>query len=340
MMRWLLFLILQVVISDQALPQNISQEKPLEPASVKALLESPDSKDQAWGAWLAGQGKLQEAVPLLQRIVENKIAVHGKAADEFLLDAALDALIQLEAKAPPALILKAYEKRPAHALVLLSKINAEADPLLLDLGARASGPELLAIANMLLERRVPGTAALLLKNLKIEAYLYIVDERNSEHPGEVMLGTPTYMIAGDRAAGYPPLAYYWLTDEPRTGDVVLATGPRNIFYQRVLSSPGSTPDVAAFGVNFDLTDRLLYIAALAGQDFEMPLKPDHLISTIGRGIGAPDEDIGEYRQEIIRRYSLLIRTLAERKLLTPEDASTLAEPALKLTVRDLRAKLN
>ena len=330
MMRWLLLLVIQATVAAPSPPQKISYEKLYDPTVIQVQLESPDSREQAWGAWFAGQGKVKEAAPLLQLVAEK--------ADGHLLDAALDALIQLEAKLSPALILKIYEKRKTQALVLLSKLGPEGNRPLLDLGARANGPELLAIANMLLERRAPGTAALLLKNLKIEASLTILDEASAEHPGEVMLGTPTFLIAGDRAAGYPPLAYYWLTDEPRGGDIVLATGPRNIFYQRVLSSPGFTPEVSAFGVNFDQKDRLRYIAALAGHDFPMPLNPDQLRSTIRRGKGAPDADIREYRQEIFRRYSLLIRMLVERKLLTQEEATSLAEPTIKLDVRDLRSK--
>jgi hypothetical protein len=340
MMRWLLLLIFQAAVAAQSPQQKISYDKLFEPGAIQAQLESPDSREQAWGAWLASQGKVQEAVPLLWQVVENNVAVLDKQTDEFTLDAALDALIQLQAKLPPALILKIYEKRKAQALVLLSKLGTEGDPLLLDLGARANGPEQLALANMLLERRTPGTAALFLKSLKIEACLYIVDEASVEHPGEVMTGTPAFVVGRGRAGGYPPLAYYWLTDEPRPGDIVLATGPKDIFYQRVLSSPGSTPGVSMFGVIFDQKDRLRYIAALAGRDFEMPLKPDQLSSTIGRGKSAPDADIREYRQEILRRYSLLIRMLAERKLLTPEEASALEEPTIKLNVRDLRTKGN
>jgi hypothetical protein len=340
MMRWLLLLIFQAAVAAPSPQQKISYDRLFEPGAIRVQLESPDSREQAWGAWFAGQGKVQEAVPLLQQVVEKHVAVLDKEMDEFPLDAALDALIQLQAKVPPALILKIYKKRTAQALVLLSKLGPEGDPLLLDLGARAKGSELLALANMLLEHRTPGAAALFLKSLKIEAYLYIVDESSVEHPGEVMLGTPAFAIASGHAGGYPPLAYYWLTDEPRGGDIILAAGPRNIFYQRVLSSPGSTPQASMFGVNFDQKDRLRYIAALAGRDFEMPLMPDQLSSTIGRAKGAPDADIRGYRQEILRRYSLLIRMLAERKLLTPEEASALADPTINLIVRDLRTKGN
>jgi hypothetical protein len=341
MMRWLLFLIIQAVVADQSPQQKISYEKLYDPAVIRAQLESPDPQEQAWGAWFAGQGERREAIPLLQAIVDKQIAGTNKIEINPHLDAALDALIQLEAKVPPALISKIYEKRSAEALVLLSKLGPEGNPLLFELGARAEGPELLAIANMLLERRAPGTAALLLRNLKINATLVIVDE-GSQDPGEAMTGTPTYMIAGIPIVGaaYPPLPYYWLTDEPRGGDIVLATGPRSIFCRRVLSPPGFTPEVSAFGVNFDQKDRLRYIAAIAGRDFEMPLKPDQLSSTIGRGKSAPDADIREYRQEILRRYSLLIRMLAEIKLLTTEEASALEKPTIKLNVRDLRTKGN
>jgi hypothetical protein len=339
MMRWLLFLLLQAVVADPSPPQKISYDKLFEPASIRALLESPDSKDQTWGAWLAGQGKVRDAASLLQRIVEKQITAANASTVNPPLDTALDALIQLEAKVPPAFILMIYKKRPAQALVLLSKFGSERNALLLDLGEHANGAELLAIVNMLIEHRTPGTAALLLKNLKIYSSLVLVDE-GSQDPGEAMVGTPTFMIAGDPAAGHPPLAYYWLTDEPRRGDIVLALGPRSIFYQRVLSPPGVTPEVAMFGVNFDMKDRLRYISVLAGQDFQMPLNTEQLRSVIRRGKGSPDADIREFRQEIVRLYSMLVRALAERNLLTSEEATTLAEPMIKLDVRDLRTKQN
>ncbi len=72
--------------------------------AVRELLQTSDYRLQAWSAWLAGQSQMREAIPLLQKMVEKRIASSDWRSDKFLLDAAFDALIQLEAHVSPAFI--------------------------------------------------------------------------------------------------------------------------------------------------------------------------------------------------------------------------------------------
>ena len=150
MVLWLLFLFAQATVPEKALPPHMNYQTVSEPSKVRLLLQSSDSREQAWGAWLAGQGQIREAIPALQQIVTMRLIGSNWMEDGLPLDAALDALIQLQAKIPPSLISAVYQKRAAQALVLLSMHDHDGDSLLLELAAREKGLKWFCVANLLL----------------------------------------------------------------------------------------------------------------------------------------------------------------------------------------------
>jgi hypothetical protein len=103
-----------------------------------ALLQSADPVQQAWGAWFSGRDVQPEMIPLLQQVVSRRIA--GAAmADIAAADIALDALIQLNATVPADVVLLVHERRPAQALVLLSKGGEDAADALITLMRQEKG---------------------------------------------------------------------------------------------------------------------------------------------------------------------------------------------------------
>lgn len=91
-----------------------------------------------------------------------------------------------------------------------------------------------AAGNLLAQTRAPGFAARLLGSLKIRASVYVY-EREGGHTlsgGEGMNGGGGG--GGGRSSGgeFPPFGYYNLDDGAHRGAVVLATGPRVIYYRR------------------------------------------------------------------------------------------------------------
>ena len=211
-----------------------------EPAAVRALLESPDSREQAWGAWLAGQSQMREAIPLLQQIIDKRVTGTDPYSDGLPLYAALDALIQMEGKLPTAIIPAVYQKRPAQALVLLSHLGSDGDPFMLDLAAREHGIKWFAAANLLVAHRAPGTAFLLLRAVEIKASIYVSKDGLVSGGGGSGGGGSGDSGTGS-APGYPPMAYYYLTDAAYSGSIVLTPGPKTVYYRRILTAPGEFP---------------------------------------------------------------------------------------------------
>lgn len=107
-------------------------------ARTIAWLQSADPRQQAWGAWYSGRDVLPETIPLLQQVVSSRIA-SAAMADMAAADVALDALIQLNAAVPADLLLLVHERRPAQALVLLSKGGEDAADALVTLMRREKG---------------------------------------------------------------------------------------------------------------------------------------------------------------------------------------------------------
>jgi hypothetical protein len=307
---------------------------------VRSLLESSDSKEQAWGAWLAGQSQYcEDTIPLLQQIIKKRLTGTDWRTDGFSLDAALDALIQLDyAKIPTDLISLIYEKSPVQALVLISKLDRGGDAFLLDLAANEKGNNWFAAANMLLKRRTAGTASLLLNNLEIEAVIVISEDGLTSEGGINLAASTGDSLSGD-ARGYPPLAYYYLTNAAGSGNIVLAPGPKTIYYRRNMMRLGSSPAGPTHYMDGPLpADRLQYISSLLGNLQELPLRATEYRSHKWRGQSALDSEINDFKKDILRRYSELIQMLVSEKLLTPEEASAKHKVKIKVQVRDLRSK--
>jgi hypothetical protein len=69
------------------------------------------------------------------------------------------------------------------------------------------------------------------------------------------------------------------------------------------------------------SDRLKYLAALAGFEQRMPLAAPPSRSVAWRGHEALDAEAEEFRQEIGQRYSVLVGMLLKANVLSPRSAS-------------------
>ena len=112
------FVVLLGACAQAALAQDAAVPR-YSPKQVPALLESGDPREQAWGAWLAGRFFLTDSVPLLERAVETRL--NSSQGWDAALDISLDALIQLNAQLPPALLERIHERKPEQALILMSR---------------------------------------------------------------------------------------------------------------------------------------------------------------------------------------------------------------------------
>jgi hypothetical protein len=98
-------------------PAFTQSDKSTPADTIRALLQSADAREQAWGAWYAGSNALSQLAAMLQQVVELR-ALDGSLAAHAAFDAAVDALIQLNAKVPEAIVRLVHERSQAAALIL------------------------------------------------------------------------------------------------------------------------------------------------------------------------------------------------------------------------------
>jgi hypothetical protein len=330
MIRWFLLFILQAGIAAQP-PQGTNYAELFNPVEIRKLLLSSNEQEQAWGAWLAAQGQRKDLIPLLQQIAEKRLVNAALYKPEPLLEAALDAMIQLSATVRPSLIPQIYAKRPIQALVLLSKLGAEANPLLLEWVARENDTAWFTAANMLLARRLPQTAPLFLRGLKITATLTVSDD-GSVASSLIRVGTPLLRVIEEQPPGYPPLALYSMVEEDWPGNVVITNGPRSLYYMRSMTSADKSAESSEEGIRGPTSeDRLLYLYAMTGPKSTAPLHAMEYRSVAWHGKAALELEIKSFREDILASYSNLVHFLVQDNRLTAIEASSL--PPLDIEIR-------
>jgi hypothetical protein len=299
------------------------------------LLQSADARQQAWGAWFSGRNLLAETIPLLQQVVSRRIASVA-LADMAAADLALDALIQLNAEVPADLLLLVHERRPAQALVLLSKGGKDSADALETLMRQEKGTSWFAAANLALARKPPRLAFVVLEGLQITGTLVVSEDGNV---GVGMAGGISIACGAiGRAEGLPPWPSYELTHIAASGVVVLAPGPTPIYYQRTVAPAGQTPVGHSVGIVGPSTaDRLKYLAALGGFNAStLPLNGRESYPLAWQGTAAVDAEVVRIRENLLARYARLLEVLVNARVLSAEDASALPAPPVTVIVHDGR----
>ena len=300
------------------------------------MLQSPNPRQQAWGAFLSARHVLPETIPWLEQVVSRRImsvAVEDAAA----ADLALDALVQMNAAVSPDLLLVVHDRRPAQALALLANHRGDADGALLTLMGRETSLSWYTAANLALGRRLTRAAAVLLNGLTITAPLVVSEDGNvglGAGSGGIALGCGAIGLA----PGLPPWPAYALTSFSVPGVVVLAPGPTPIYYRRTVAPAGQTPAINSVSIGgLSAADRLKYLAALGGIDAAaMPLSGDESYSHEWQDMAAVDDAVTRAREDLLRRYAQLLRLLVEARVLAEEDAKALPVPQLTIILRDAR----
>ena len=323
-------------------------------AIVLDMLQSPDAKQQAWGAWYAGRDHMTDLVPAIVAVVAERHL--GSTMYELgATDIALDALIQLHATVPPDLLASLVDRRSTQALILAShehRVTAKLDnqedaddggssAVLLQVLQRAQAEQdadpWFAAANLLLERRTPGFGQTLLTDLHIIVDVYVSDDGHSG--GGWGMVSSSIGCGGDSPnTTLPPWAAYELTTYASAGVVVLSTGPTPVYYERKLSPAGVTPPAHSLrhsGPN--LRERLRYVAALTRRDIErLPIRDHESHAIKWQGAAALVRAQQEFRADVERRFARMVSDMIDAKVLTRDEAATLA-PTITVTLHDHRS---
>lgn len=315
----------------------------LEEASAEAsrLLGSRENRARAWGAYLAGAHDLKGHAPLVVALlpgVDAADAARVGPEEGFVRQAALDALIRLDAEVPSEKLLPLYRLAPDEIVILLARAPERNAGALLTLFAdEAEDARWLAVGNLLAEARAGGFAARLLAGLKMRATVFVYDrERDRGYNGGGGDG-----CGGSRhfyeptPEGFPHVGRYELTASPARGAVVVAPGRRAVYHVRTVHGQGDVPYLPCEVVSRD-ERRVEYLAELlrtTEEDLGLEARAFHAV--VCRDERQCRRALASLRDETARTYSQVLGRLAGNGLLDASEASTL-KPDLTLDLYDQR----
>lgn len=247
------------------------QERPARTSSPLALLQASDLRDRTWGAYLVSE---QRAVDLL---VELSAFLPPPPSNTFIGDeseafyhAVLDSLIRLGADLPVEALTGVVHRYPDEGVILFAQASTEKRRVLLDVFQQQMPlVRWQAIGNLLAGEKAPGFAGRLLAQMQ-EINVTIEVSDSGVAGGEA--GDDLYGISRRFVPeGYPPIAYYQLTNQQTPGAILVAPGPHPIYYERTVVEPGHEMLLDSPGVQWnshfgDRRDpmRLEYLAMMLG----------------------------------------------------------------------------
>ena len=264
-------------------------------AQAKALLESPQLADKAWGAYSAAllhdltlRDALVGQLHWAESLRESQAESDGYACIQSLLDS----LIQLGAAIPAQALLPYAKRWRTEVLMLFAARTADAGDEAALLAMREEDlneAEWLAVNNLLLRQHAASFFVKTLQEIGIR-HTFVVSD-TGEVPGTGVggsFGRGSHSVGFPR--GFPPIAVYQLeirqfgTPAPGAEDVLLIRGPvfagpwfersgmhrGDVLYQRTIVPAGGR--AATPGPNFRNTDRQVYrrayVAELGGLSVE------------------------------------------------------------------------
>ncbi len=209
------------------------------------LLRSSDSRDIAWGAWLAGEHKPDGAAAMVVQCLEASTKPKGPKVHWLARANLVDAAIRLRARPSHAALVALSGSHTAAATVLAIRDARTAHQSLLAMFDRYDGRSpwnaraWLALGNHMQARKTPGFGMRALAGLKFTRRVHVWDRYGPypEYRG------PSGAIPGDGTIrvpkGYPPIAMYGLTLTAGTRTSVLAGGTRPVHtYRNVWTKKG------------------------------------------------------------------------------------------------------
>jgi hypothetical protein len=299
---------------------------------------------RAWGAYVAGHHGLESAVPELRGLLHSLAGVkdghpHRKVAqlEHYVVYAALDALIRLDAKVPSDELLALPGRFKTHALLLMVGELEENQAALVDL--ISSSPTArecwTGVCNLLVPLKTPGLSAFLLKGLHLKVELTVVD------PGKFGGGAGRGMAFGDGSfsvpAGFPPVTLYVLEEKQRKGNILIADGKHPIYCRRRVVQPGSTAGTGSNSSNHESNEyRMEFLAQLAGVEVEeLGFKPRRSDTIEWTGAAVFKTDVSAIRTIARKDFENFAAFFQSQGLLSPEEMHVL-RPAIEFNVHDLR----
>lgn len=209
-------------------------------------MDSPDLRDAAWGAYLAGNEKVAGAASRVVSRLRAQAASPPSARSLPLRAALLDALVRLDPEVDDDVVLPHAEGLllPAVVVFLVGRRELDAATCLALFDRVAPGePAWTALGNTMARRGTPGFAAALLRRLELTLCVRVwtaLPRAGFEEPS----GRVPYCLRSADVPipdGWPPTALHFLEDRRYVGASLLAPGSHPIFARRVEYANGTVP---------------------------------------------------------------------------------------------------
>lgn len=236
----------------------------------RRLLNSQLWSDKAWGAHIAGQLRTDESKALLVEQLRIYAALREAASwtdERAFLNVLLDAAIQSGAVVP-AQVLEPYRDKEAFVcpFLILAARTTNSD-LVLPLASSPNDYVWLAANNLLYIWRSETWYQGLLAEIAPTHRFRVKDPDDTTGSGEGSGGGRCAHGILRTPEGFPPVAHYWFATEPASDFVVLASGPRNMYYRRwVVTTERQVATCSCLTSLKKMQVQIGYLARLSGRD--------------------------------------------------------------------------
>ena len=310
------------------------------PDEIRQWLESGDPRLIAWGAYFAGQEKVNSALAPMLELVDDwqSPANPGDAANEQrdAIAAVLDALIRRNVSVPPESLLAIDDSFPAEAAILASRLPiGDATPLLEAWYAQREGgkqPKLARLAAMMLAKSPPpGFASSVLAETEDHVQITVVD------PGTGFGGGVggSFMVGGGipHRPGWPFIYRYAIEENRQEAGhpPFIESGGDRITYQRTLEG---SPGLSIRSLD-DETRQHLLLEMLGGNRTALEWATQQQISLEWEGPANFLVDLRNIVDEEESKLHSTVEEFADRGLLSPDEAARV-RPRLSVHVFDAR----
>lgn len=297
--------------------------------TIAQQLASADARTIAWGAFNAGAYRRVEAIPRLEQLLESPPPT-GLDEERAVIDVVMDALIELNAHVPARLVVPYVQRRPVQAFVLLSRAN-DRQGVLLELLPQLSGMQWFAAANILLEDRSAGLAEHLIRTVRLGLTVHVADTEGAGFvEGGGSMGVSCGM--GQNPPGYPPHAEYRFALGPHPGLIVLAPGPRLVYYSRTVTAnfQYGVSEVIIGGPTDN--DRIEYLQKMTPET-GTPFRAQTVETVAWSTADAFSKRVGDLHSLVQRRFQYLVDRIRE---FLPLPADLGEPPAIEVRIVDQR----
>jgi len=292
---------------------------------ARQLLGSQRWADKAWGAYFAGRLRLQGIRDVLieQLRFQEPLRNAPRDGEEYsYVQALLDALIELGGPVPADVVMPFRSQWRAEVLILLARGEGNEDPLLAMRDEELSDTEWVAVNNLLLGMRSQTLFRKTLEELRITHRFVVIDDATAGFgPG---FGSGGSVGPGDHRIipeGFPPTPRYQLQTYPADGDVLLAKGPHNVYFRRIVPVRRSFYWNATSRVTDRQRYRLEYAAEIGPSSAEGASlmfspwttlrwhSPEHFSSEVDRHLAVQAEQIRGFLAAAVQRGFVELRGL-------------------------------